>query len=207
MVFEDVEYVRWPLAQTRSARVYYTAYADNRRIPGAPQLHVAVWISCNGPVPPGHHIHHVDFNPLNNEPDNLVALTPKEHAKAHEGQVDYDSPEWQAHLAAIRPLAAEWHSTPEGLEWHSKHGKATWVDRPAFDVVCEHCRKTYQSPFPERAHFCSQSCREKAGYSERRYQVQVPCPECGTPFWRSKYRPKPATCSKRCGWSLRRRAG
>lgn len=36
-----------------------------------------------GKIPKGHHIHHIDFNPLNNSIENLIALTPEDHAKIH----------------------------------------------------------------------------------------------------------------------------
>lgn len=36
-----------------------------------------------GPIPDKYQIHHIDFNCENNEPSNLIAVTPEEHAKIH----------------------------------------------------------------------------------------------------------------------------
>lgn len=46
-------------------------------------LHHAVWESEHGPIPAGFHIHHVDHDTSNNEPSNLVCLSPSEHSKHH----------------------------------------------------------------------------------------------------------------------------
>ena len=37
---------------------------------------------------PGMHIHHLDNNPLNNAPSNLIACTPEEHWQIHYAQGD-----------------------------------------------------------------------------------------------------------------------
>ena len=46
-------------------------------------LHRAVWESANGPIPPGFVVHHLDGNLRNNNVDNLVAMSRKDHAKIH----------------------------------------------------------------------------------------------------------------------------
>jgi hypothetical protein len=46
-------------------------------------LHQVVWSDHNGPIPPGYDIHHLDTNKANNDPSNLVCLTPSEHAAVH----------------------------------------------------------------------------------------------------------------------------
>lgn len=37
----------------------------------------------HGPIPDGYQIHHIDCNHENNDPSNLVAVTPEEHARLH----------------------------------------------------------------------------------------------------------------------------
>ena len=36
-----------------------------------------------GPIPEGYQIHHIDGNHENDEPSNLMAVTPEEHARLH----------------------------------------------------------------------------------------------------------------------------
>lgn len=204
--FHGRTFVRYPLSPHRSARVYFTAYEKGRRVKGVGQLHVEVWKVTNGKdeVPPGYVVHHVDLDPLNNDPANLVCVTRKEHARLHEADSDRDSPEWLAHLASIRPLAAEWHRSEEGRAWHSLHGRGTWVGRERTTRTCEECGRQYMVAFADRARCCSSACIQRLYRKERRYQVQVPCPVCGTPFWQSKYQPKPTACSASCAQQLRR---
>lgn len=47
-----------------------------------------VWETLHGPLPAGHVVHHRDRNSLNDEPDNLVALTRREHADEHRDEMD-----------------------------------------------------------------------------------------------------------------------
>ena len=44
---------------------------------------VVVWESANGPRPRGLVIHHINGDPLDDRPENLVALTRAEHAALH----------------------------------------------------------------------------------------------------------------------------
>lgn len=37
----------------------------------------------HGPIPDGYQIHHIDCNHNNNDPSNLMAVTPEEHARLH----------------------------------------------------------------------------------------------------------------------------
>lgn len=45
--------------------------------------HINVYISNFGPIPPRHHIHHIDNNPENNDPSNLMALPRIFHKNLH----------------------------------------------------------------------------------------------------------------------------
>ena len=46
-------------------------------------IHQLVWRQFNGEIPKGYAIHHVNFNPNDNRPENLVLLSHSEHAKLH----------------------------------------------------------------------------------------------------------------------------
>jgi len=111
---------------------------------GLPDLHVQVWIDHNGrPVPPGHLIHHVDHDASNNDPSNLVAVTPREHARLH----DLQGPGPEV-LARAREAAKAWHSTEEGLAFHRRIGGM--ATPPRGEVRCMWCGKTFEACFPAR---------------------------------------------------------
>ena len=46
-------------------------------------LHNYNYEKVNGKIPEGYEIHHVDFNKINNDPNNLMIVTPSEHTKIH----------------------------------------------------------------------------------------------------------------------------
>jgi hypothetical protein len=49
---------------------------------------VVVWEAVNGPVPRGSVVHHRDRDSLNDAIENLQALTRKEHADEHRGELE-----------------------------------------------------------------------------------------------------------------------
>ena len=64
-----------------------------------------VWEEYNQKLlPDGMHIHHIDSNRSNNDPANLMALTPSEHAKIHNSS-----------------------SILKGKTWILIDGKRTWI--------------------------------------------------------------------------------
>ena len=73
-----------------------------------------------GSIPKGYHIHHIDFNPLNNDPSNLIAVSPEEHAKIH----SHDGIKWcvEAGIAGGHALYNKM-TEDERRQWHSKGGK------------------------------------------------------------------------------------
>ena len=47
------------------------------------RLHQLVWRQFNGEIPKGYAVHHMNFNPSDNRPENLVLLSCSEHSKLH----------------------------------------------------------------------------------------------------------------------------
>lgn len=203
VVFQGVEFVRYPDSPSKSACRYF--YERTGKRAGARALHRAIWEAAHGPIPPGFHIHHVDGDTLNNDLANLALVRPDEHALEHEATVSEDFRRWRSeHLHAIRPRASEWHASEEGRQWHSEHGKRIWIGRQPVDCVCGECGKAFQSlDGRETERFCSRVCVNRHYHRTQKYYIDRPCEVCGKPF---KTRPHKTqrTCSRLCGWVIRR---
>lgn len=120
--------------------------------------HVALWVKHNGPIPDGHHIHHRDHNPLNNDIRNLICLSASQHASEHPERGKSESQ--LAHLGRIRHLTKAWHASPEGLAWHAENGRNAWANRKPLGLTCQCCGGQFESLIHE-AKFCSKSCGNK----------------------------------------------
>jgi hypothetical protein len=196
--YRGVVYKRNPQSQQRAHRVYYTAPWKS----GRDSLHRDIWRDHNRrEIPDGWHIHHIDHDPFNNDPGNLRAVSPVEHARQHPDRMSGAPLD---HLEKIRPLAAAWHRSPEGLDWHREHGAQTWEDRePVGQRTCESCGLTFDAWF-ERARYCSRACINRA--REHKYLETATCPVCGGDFNRDRYhKDRARTCSRKCGAQLRKR--
>jgi hypothetical protein len=198
--FDGVRYTRYPDARHTYQRNYYSAPRGS----GKNMLHREVWKSIYGPIPEGCHIHHEDWDTLNNDPTNLICLTPKEHAAVHAAPHRERKRAW---ADQIRPLAAEWHRSPIGLAWHREQSKRSWEGRQPGKIVCNWCGIEADRFFASRSsrHDCSRRCYRAAADAVDRYTVDAACPICGATFKQNKYRPTPATCSRVCGAQLRKR--
>ncbi len=86
-------------------------YKRSGKIP----THRKVYIDKYGPIPDGWHVHHVDFNTLNNELDNLLAMPGYAHEALHDhlykNKVRYTKEEtitWvDRHIRAANPTAKQ----------------------------------------------------------------------------------------------------
>src|SRR3990167_7760855 len=157
IIYRKKTYYRQPSSSRRQHRVYY--YRHTEPIPFA--LHRQIWIDNFGAIPSRYVVHHKDHNTFNNKPDNLQLLSPSEHASHHFSQPEQLAKAW-ANLELIRDKAKIWHGSKDGKEWHSKHGKQTWVGRVTFKAICQVCSKSYQTFFPTRSKNCSSSCKDKS---------------------------------------------
>jgi predicted nucleic acid-binding Zn ribbon protein len=202
--YKGIQYRRYPDSPHRSHRVYY-----QRRVQGGIEyLHRDIWRD-NHPgeeIPAGWHVHHDDEDPFNNEPSNLVLLSPAEHSEVHPGDQSWEEENLLDHLDRIRPLAAEWHRSEAGHDWHVEHGKATWETRQRFAPrPCEVCGTDFEPWWPA-AKWCSDRCQNRARAKNPKYLETVTCPVCGSEFQRDKYHPgRKRTCSRKCGAQLRKK--
>lgn len=185
-------------------RKYFTpGHAD--RIAGVEDLHREVWKRERGPIPDGWHVHHVDFDPSNNDVSNLQCLAPPDHEAIHSADRSARgrTADAQAQLALIRHLAAEWHGTPAGIAWHREHGAESWKRRTAVTYVCDNCGTTYETRSKKGTErFCSNGCRSAARRARGDDLITKTCAMCSKPYAVNRYS-KSSTCSPTCRANLR----
>jgi len=133
-------------------------------------LHRRVWLDSHGEIPKGFQVHHRNGNWRDNSLENLELVEAGAHSSAHmlERMRDpaFRARAMAAHSKAIKE-APKWHRSPEGIAWHSKHGKKTWAERKPSPATCSFCNAPYQTFFKSRSRYCSNSCVQKAAYRRR----------------------------------------
>lgn len=199
--FNGRRFYRYPDSPHRSSRVYFSPHMDAAKA-GVGRLHEEIWKSVHGEIPDGHHIHHIDGDPLNNDVGNLECLDPLTHTNLH---IDDDRrQQMRDHAERIRPLTKAWHASEEGRVWHSEHAKRVWVHRQETQRVCEWCEAVYVSKsIQDRVRFCSARCcsaeRRASGVDD---EDRV-CEFCGEQFSVNRYY-RTTFCSRSCGQRSRR---
>lgn len=201
IAYKGIRYRRYPDSEKWAERSYYVpGIADRQRL-GLGRLHEEIWKDLHGPIPDGCHVHHADRDPLNNEPDNLVCLSSDEHKRYHASLWDRSTPEWLEHLERIRPKAAEWHGSAEGIEWHRQHGIAAAEARELLTFTCEQCGAEYQTKARgDATRFCSNKCKSAWRRASGVDDEQRTCENCGETFTVNKYS-RVRFCGRSCGRS------
>lgn len=167
------------------------------------RLHIYVWEKHNGPIPDGYEIHHIDRNKDNNEIDNLVMLSVKDHKALHASLLtESQKQRFRENLEKnAREKAKEWHASEEGRKWHSEHGKrVSMKNSPSKEKrICEFCGKEFDviSSIATRTRFCSNNCKSRSRYHSGVDNETRTCPICGKSFVCNKYS-RIKTCSKEC---------
>lgn len=160
---ETVEFEGVLYRRMGGRRLYYlsqsSSNAGRRRAKG---LHVAIWESHSGKsVPPAHEIHHKDGDTFNCAPDNLECLPRLVHRNIPK-RVDIE--DQRKHLDKYRHLAAAWHGSAAGLEWHREHAKVS-LRKPGVDnhpIVGQGTCVWCGCEFTARSHrrkFCGPQCQ------------------------------------------------
>lgn len=196
--FNGKIYYRYPESPRRDCQVYFRTHGFG----GRPRfLHRDVYEAAHGPIPAGHVVHHVDGNPLNNEPANLATMPMREHSGMHTSELMAD-PKLRARarefMDMAREKANEWHRSSAGREWHSEHGRAMWVDRKPEPRACEQCGAVYETRDRSVSKFCSNNCKSAARRASGVDNVERECIACGGKFMVNRYE-KTRSCSRVCG--------
>lgn len=188
----------------RFTRTYDTDYFKSLKV--TPHgMHRYVWEFYNGPIPEGYEIHHKDGNKANNDISNLACLEQHEHKRLHGRLLTEEAREWKRnHMRTkVIPKAAEWHGSPEGLEWHKKQVETRKDNRRETVCVCQQCGKEFIAYNSHRTptKFCSGACKQKHLRQTAPKNIRKTCVICGKEFMVDKFHGG-VTCSKSCGVAL-----
>jgi len=99
-------------------------------------------------------------------PDGLPTQT--FNGKTYKKRINEDK-EWfsEFHKKGIE-AAKQWHSSPEGKEWHSELGKLSWKGREYKILICQQCGKEYETRHNGISKFCHNNCKAKALRARRK---------------------------------------
>ncbi len=128
------------------------------------RLHRLVWEKANGPVPDGHHVHHIDNDRSHNWLGNLECLPASIHLSDRHGGESSDRGRATIYKAiASAPL---WHRSEEGRAWHKLHYEQD-IRQGAMvriDATCQHCGKEYSvnKNQKQRGKWCGNNCKSRA---------------------------------------------
>lgn len=196
IVFNGITFRRYPDSESRTDRVYYRPSTLNYRN-GIGYLHQEIWKSVNGPIPDGHHIHHLDGDSGHNEISNLACVVAHDHLSKHQLGVSF--PAKTAHLASIKPLLVAWHKSESGKAWHKFYAKENWIHRGFRTLTCEICGSSFETrDARSETRFCSDNCRAANRRRTGADNETRICAWCGKEFTCGKYF-KNTCCSKSCG--------
>lgn len=195
IVFNGIKFRRYPEAKQRAHQVYYWP-GGNHRKRGIGSLHQEIWRAEHGEIPEKHAIHHVDENPLNNDLSNLEAIPISKHSSLHMSDSKHLKRQ-RKHIDKIRPLAKEWHSSPEGIEWHKQHVKnSLWKNRKLIEYICEQCGQEFTSFNKVGVRFCSNNCKSQWRRDSGVDNIEKCCIVCDNKFIAKDRRVE--HCSRKC---------
>lgn len=161
-----------------------------------------------GPIPEGFHVHHIDHDRGNNDPSNLIALSPDDHAALH-GWVNGKAPEYIAkaiqRMNHARKSASAWHTSEEGRAWHREHAKTTIMTRKPKPKTCDQCEAQFET-IHGGTRFCSNACKSRWRRAAGLDDVVKKCLQCDKDFSSNKYS-KTKTCGLSCANLLRDSVG
>lgn len=187
--YKGIVFRRYPESDNLADRRYYRPNSEHIK-EGVEALHREVWEDHHGEIPDGHHIHHVDGDPTNNDIGNLECLSPEEHAEKHPDHAP--SPDA---IEEGTEAAKEWHRSEEGREWHRNHAKEQWEGAEPKTKECEQCGGEFE--YYTQARFCSNACKAKWRRESGVDDVEATCGWCGETFTHNKHKDR-QFCSRKC---------
>lgn len=202
IVWNGYKYRRYPDSARASDRSYFRRSGKGFTA----LLHRDVWELGNGAIPAGHHIHHIDGDPGNNDLSNLECIEANEHLCEHGAKWTPQRRKQQAeHLDRIRDTAKAWHSSDEGRAKHREIGAMAYKNFAGAPKPCGHCGVTFT---PRKLGsvdlYCSNKCKSAARRASGIDDEHRACGECAAGFTANRYS-KSLACSRSCASRARGR--
>lgn len=126
-------------------------------------LHREVWAAAKGPIPPNHHIHHIDGDIHNNRIENLQLLSSSEHNRIH----------------CREKLAPHQARATAGSILATARNRALRV--ATRELRCCVCGGSYRSGARRPSAYCSERCIDQARNIKFSGENRM-CQQCGGPF-------------------------
>ena len=146
-----------------SSQRYFSTGYDYKRKQSGRRLHRDIWEFYSGKkIPKGYHVHHKDGNWLNNDYENLICLSPKEHYQEHIEQIRelWKRPEMELARKIGREKCKEWHHSEEAKLWHSQHQKE-YIKKAIVEEVCEQCGNVFRTWKNKKHQTLCKKCRDR----------------------------------------------
>ena len=131
----------------------------------ASRLHRVVWQSERGPVPEGHHVHHVNGDRADNRLANLELMDGSDHVGLHAAERT-PARVAAAQRALPRLIAGNARLT---AEQRAEAARLGWLTTKRDHlVICQTCGCEVLTPVPSRTKFCGLNCRQAAVRARKR---------------------------------------
>ena len=160
--------------------------------------HRHVWESERGSIPEGWQVHHKDRDRGNNSIANLECMPFSERMSLHHAEEGWSLKQKRAiWFASIRPKAKDWHSSPEGREWHKQHALQVARDMVPKDFICLNCGNQFKTKPYGTVRYCTNACKSAARRASGVDNETRICTYCKDTFVVGRYQ-KQVTCSRAC---------
>lgn len=158
--------------------IIFTRYKNENYYssPSKKRLHVAIWENKNGKLTEkGFVIHHKDFNPLNNNPDNLEILTHSEHRKIHFAAKSKQEKDTQILiLKNANEKSKAWHKSESGSIHREKMNQRRIQKnkRKENSSHCVFCGKLFYHA-QKKAKYCSGICFQREARIKNNHEKYI----------------------------------
>lgn len=172
IVYNGVNYHRYPDSKRRQHRRYYWSHINNKSSPIP--LHRQLWVDNFGPILKGFHIHHKDGNTLNNSIENLELISASDHARYHSNlpeRIKSMRDGANKRLSDFHRKAKEWRNTTEGKAFYKEHYKNSLLGSESIRV-CIECKIEYKTLLKTQTKYCSAKCGNR--YQAREFRKRNP---------------------------------